>query len=108
MYIILNNEKLNIKIAKTFYQRLMGLMGKKSFSYGILFTKCNSIHTFFMKEKIDVVAINRKNEIITIVRNLDKNQIFTVKNKKKNTNIIELPNNISKSLKIGDILTLYK
>ena len=43
-----------------------------------------------------------------IARNLDKNKILSVKNSKKNTSIIELPNNTSKGLKIGQRLILIR
>lgn len=108
MILEINSKKINIKKANTFFKRFLGFMGKSNFNYGIIFPKTNSIHTFFMKEKIDVIGINRNLEIISIARSLDKNKIFTIKNKKKNTSIIELPNNASKGLKIGDKITLYK
>jgi uncharacterized membrane protein (UPF0127 family) len=107
-YININNLYIPLERANWFWPRFIGLMGKTNINYGIIFPKCNSIHTFFMKEKIDVVAINKQNEIIMIARNLDKNKILNVKNSKKNTSIIELPNNTSKGLKIGQRLILIR
>jgi len=101
-----NNKKFKIIEAKSFYQRFKGLMLKKNIDYGMIFYKTNSIHTFFMKEKIDVIAINEKNEVIYKQMNLNKNKILKIKNKAKKTSIIELPNNASKKIKIGDKLTL--
>ena len=74
----LNNTYIEIKEAKTFYERMMGFMGKTNINYGILFPKCNSIHTFFMKEEIDVIGLNEKNEIIFIERNCTKNKIIKI------------------------------
>ncbi len=50
MYLKTNKNKYDIIIATNFSKRLMGLMGKTNIDYGMLFPKCNSIHTYFMKE----------------------------------------------------------
>jgi uncharacterized membrane protein (UPF0127 family) len=49
-------------IAKSFWTRFMGLMGKKALPMeeGILFPKCNSIHTFFMRFPIDVILLSKE------------------------------------------------
>lgn len=58
----------NISCAKTFTQRLIGLMGKNQFK-GLIFKQNNngrinsSIHTCFMKEKIDLIYINHEMKI---------------------------------------------
>lgn len=44
-----------------FSKRLKGNMGKKEIKEVLLFPKCNSIHTFFMKKKIDIVMIDKNN-----------------------------------------------
>ena len=100
----LENQTIEIKIAKSFYERMMGFMGKTNIHYGILFPSCNSIHTFFMKEKIDVIGLNEKNEILFIERLCSKNKIITIHHPIKKTSILELPKNTSSSLKVGDIL----
>ena len=99
-----NGKKLEIKNAKDFKTRLLGLMGKKNISYGILFPDCKSIHTFFMKEEIDVLGINEENQVIFIYRNVPKNKIVKVNKKTKKTSILELPNNASKDFSIGSII----
>ncbi len=62
----------NLKIANTFYLRLMGLMFSNSMENfdALLLTPGNSIHTFFMKYKIDVVFLNRDMKIIKIIREM--------------------------------------
>ena len=45
MYLKTNKNKYNIIVANTFYKRLVGLIGEKNINYGMLFPKCNSIHT---------------------------------------------------------------
>lgn len=95
---------MEIKIAKSFYDRMMGFMGKTNITYGILFPKCNSIHTFFMKEEIDVIGLNQRNEIIFLERKVSKNKIIKINTEIKKTSILELPKNTSLSFRIGDTL----
>ena len=101
----IKSKKITIKEAKNIFQRFMGLMGKKEINIAIIFRKCNSVHTFFMKSPIDIIAINEENEINFKAKNIPKNKIIKVKNPIKKTSIIELPPNTSKSLKIGEKLT---
>ena len=108
MFLILNNQRIKVSVANSFYKRLTGFMGKKNINSGLIFKHCNSIHTFFMKENIDIVAINRNKEVIFKIENLEKNKIINVKNPIKNTSIIELPKYTSKSIKIGDYLTFVR
>lgn len=102
MFIILNNQKLNIKEAKTFKERLNGLIGKTNFNYGMLFRKCNSIHTFFMKEKLDIIGLDKNDIVIYKYENLPKNQIIKVKNKLEETSILELPQGLGKFIKLNE------
>ena len=64
MYIIKDNVKLKIKPCNNIFNRFLGLMFKKNIDYGLYFPKCNSIHTFFMKENIDVIMCDKDNTII--------------------------------------------
>lgn len=105
MYLLINNNRIPVKEAKSFFKRFKGLMGKKNIDYGMLFKHTNSVHTFFMKENIDIIAINEKFEVIYKAQNIEKNKIIKVKNKIKNTSIIELPSNASKKIKVGQKLT---
>lgn len=61
---MLKINNLKIKEAKSFKDRFLGLMFKKNITYGLLFNNCRSIHTFFMKEQIDVIATDEKDNII--------------------------------------------
>ena len=64
--------KFSIEIAESFERRLIGLMFQKGLdeNTGLLITRCNSIHTFFMRFPIDVIFLNEKYEIIKIIENL--------------------------------------
>ena len=105
MFIKINNKKIPVFEAKNFKTRLFGLMGKKDIQEGILFPKCNAIHTFFMQEEIDVIGLNEENQVVYIYRNVPKNRIVKIQNKNKKTSILELPKDTSKGLVIGSILT---
>lgn len=96
------SDKIKIYEAKTFKQRLFGLMFKKNIDYALLFRNCNSIHTFFMKENIDVVMTNKNNKVIYIKKNMKKNRIILPKKGVYNT--YEFPANFIKNLKINDKL----
>ncbi len=88
---MLSFNNIEIKEAKTFKQRLIGLMFKKNISYGLLFKNCKSVHTFFMKEEIDIVTTDQNDNIIKKYKNLKPWKILIAP---KNTkNIYELPKN---------------
>jgi len=95
---------IDIIYATDFKTRLFGLMGKKNIDYGILFPKCNAIHTFFMKEDIDVIGLNEENQVIYIFREVPKNKVVKVSEDAKKTSILELPKNASKKIYIGSVL----
>ena len=51
-------------------------MFKKNIDYAICFKRCNSIHTFFMKENIDVIMCDKDNTVLYYYNNLGKNKII--------------------------------
>ena len=88
-----NSKK--IKEAKTFFQKLKGLMFKKNFDY-ILKFKTNGIHTFFMKTKIDVVLTDKNGKILYIYKSLKPNRIILPK--KHVTYTYEMPEGVVQNL----------
>lgn len=104
MKLKIGNKKIEIKTANSFRTRLMGLMGQKDIDYGIIFPHCNSIHTFFMKEPIDVIGLNNENQVIYIYHSVPKNKIIKVTGNMKKTHILELPNNMSRKFVVGSII----
>ncbi len=58
--------------ASSFFSRFMGLMGRKSLpaEEGILFPKCNSIHTFFMRMPIDVLFVSDDGKVVEVMEGL--------------------------------------
>lgn len=73
-----NNE---IKLFKydTFFKKLKGFMFKKNIDYAIYFNKVNSIHTFFMKECIDVIMTDKNFKILYIFKSVKPNKIILPK-----------------------------
>ena len=79
MKLIINNKDIDIYERKSFLERLKGFMFKKKFDYAIFFNKCNSIHTFFMKENIDVIMCDNDNKVLFVYKDLTKNKIILPK-----------------------------
>ena len=75
MKVIINNKRINLIEANTFIKKLKGLMFQKNINY-CLRLKTNSIHTFFMKEPIDIIMTDKFNNILYIFRNINKNKII--------------------------------
>lgn len=76
MILIYKNKEIDLYKCNTFFSRFLGFMGKKNINKALLFDNCNSIHTFFMKENIDVIMCNKHNEILYYYKNLSKNKII--------------------------------
>lgn len=74
---------------KNFFSRFLGFMGQKDIQHALLFRHCNSIHTFFMKENIDVIFCNEENTILYYYKNIGPNQVIWPK--RGVTRVYELP-----------------
>ena len=60
------------RIAQNFFHRLKGLMFDQKMEAfdGLLITRCNSIHTFFMNFNIDVIFLDKEYRIVKIKRDI--------------------------------------
>ena len=83
------NKEINMVECKTYFTRLRGFMFTKTIDKALLFSKCNSIHTFFMKSNIDVIMCTRDNTILYYYHDLGKNKIILPKKKVSKT--FEIP-----------------
>ncbi|MDD6878685.1 MAG: DUF192 domain-containing protein [bacterium] len=102
MYIVIDNRKIKLLYADTFIKKLIGLTFKKNINYCLRF-RCNGIHTFFMKENIDVILTDKNNNILYTYKDLSKNRIIFPKKKVYYT--YELPKNtIKKNIKKINII----
>ena len=63
---------LKIIIADSFLTRFAGLMFRKKLppATGLILTPCNSVHMCFMRFAIDVLYLDKEDNIIKVVRNL--------------------------------------
>ena len=94
----------DIKIADTFKLKLIGLMGREKLQdEGLLLTDCSSIHCFFMKTTIDAVYLSRDMEVLyrETIKPWKLGKIV-----KKTRHVLELPENASKNIEIGDTIKL--
>ena len=104
MFAIINSKNYVVNNMDTFYKRLKGLMFvKRSIKEIYYFPNCASIHTYFMKQNIDVCIIDKNNKIIYLKENVKPKKII-IKNGGKHT--LEMPLGICKHLKIGDTLII--
>lgn len=97
MNIKINDQILEVKICNTFKSRFIGMMFQKQIlKQGYFFPKCNSIHTFFMRQSIDVIMTNEKNEILLIYKNVKPFKLIFPK--KGITNTYEFSKGILKDI----------
>ncbi len=99
------NKSIDIYECKSFFERLKGFMFSKHIDRALLFDRCNSIHTFFMKSNIDVIMCDKDNNILYYFPNLGKRKIIWPKKKVAKT--IEMPVSYF-DIKVGDKIILKK
>lgn len=107
MKLFINNKLIasNIKVADSFFNRLVGLLGRKSIDVndGLLLINCSSIHCLFMKFTIDAVYLSKDMKV------LYKETIKPWKIGKivKNcAHVLELSEGAAKDILIGDYIAL--
>jgi len=63
---------LKIEVARTFAQRVKGLIGRDGLgpNEGLLIPRCNCIHTCFMRFAIDATFLDRRGKVVKVVRNV--------------------------------------
>lgn len=102
MKLVLENTILatNAKLAKGFFERLIGLMFKKKLEHGnaLIIPYCNWIHTFFMRFPIDVIYINEEYKIVDSIIALKPWNITSPRIKAQH--VIELPNGSLSNIEI--------
>ena len=91
MKLLYNNKDIDLYNCKSFFSRFKGFMMEKNINRALLFDKCNSIHTFFMKENIDVIMCDKDNSILYYYKDLGKNKVILPK--KNVRKVFETPSN---------------
>lgn len=96
----------NVKVADNFFTRSVGLLSKKSLkdSESLIIKPCCSIHTFFMRFDIDVLFVNKKNELVAFYENVKPWKILPIH--LTSAYVIELPAGqiAMKNISLGDII----
>ncbi|NBX68795.1 MAG: DUF192 domain-containing protein [Proteobacteria bacterium] len=99
-----NNQILipRVQIAQKFFERFFGLMGRKNINEQdtIVFPNCNSIHTFFMSEKIDVIFVSATGVVTNIFYSLKPWKLLLPQ--KKAVHCIEMASESSRVLGISE------
>lgn len=78
----INVNKLTTKVieSKGFFNRVKGFMFKtKPITAGLVFKKCNAIHTFFMFQSIDIIMTDKNHNILFTFPNFKPNKIILPK-----------------------------
>src|SRR4030067_2300863 len=92
-YNVRNSKELSnsVAVADSLLKRMKGLLGKKDMLNGeaLWIKPCISVHTFFMKFPIDVIFLNKRNQVIAAIRNLQPNRITWLY--PKALSVVELP-----------------
>jgi uncharacterized protein len=62
----------SLRVADRYWSRLVGLQFRRALPYGtgLLIVPCSSIHTFFVRMPIDVIALDRLGTVIEICRQI--------------------------------------
>lgn len=62
------DTQLTIYSAKTFYQRLRGLLGRRELqrNEALLIQPCSDVHTFGMKYDLDIVFLDDEGEVLKV------------------------------------------
>ena len=105
MKLIYHEKTINLKECTSFFDRFKGFMFKKKIDIALLFNHCNSIHTFFMYQNIDVIMCDKNNTILYYYKDLGKNRIILPK--KKVTKVYETPANYF-DIKVQDKMEVNK
>ena len=81
----------NVKVADNLFTRMKGLLGKKELPTGdaLWIKPCFSVHTFFMKFPIDVLFLNKQNQVIAAISNLTPNRLSRLY--PQSCSVLELP-----------------
>lgn len=81
------------------FDKTIGLLSKKNYS-SLLFKTCFGIHTFFLKQPIDILILDNQWKVVKIKKNLQPNRFFFWN--PKYCIVVELPINLIKNTSIGD------
>ena len=79
MRLVYGNREIELTECNSFWSRFRGFMLVKNIDRALLFRNCNSIHTFFMRDNIDVIMCDNDNKVLFVYKDLTKNKIILPK-----------------------------
>lgn len=90
---VLDTNQLHVVLATGWWQRFWGLHLWSDWGAspcGLLFAKCNSVHTLALRQPIDIAFISKAGELLKFDACAKPNRIYTCKNAYY---VLELPAN---------------
>ncbi|KEO81967.1 DUF192 domain-containing protein [Tumebacillus flagellatus] len=80
-----------VEMAASFWRRLRGWIGRRNMPIGaaLVIQSCNGIHTFFMKEEIDVAFLDAEQRIVHLLHRVKPNYLAPFV--RGATHVIEFP-----------------
>jgi uncharacterized membrane protein (UPF0127 family) len=97
----------NVRIADSFRDRLVGLIGERAAGrHFLLIPRCSSIHTAFMPAAIDVVFLGAGEQVLGTVENARPWRVFAGPHGTRA--VLELPAGYAHAIGLGagDLVTL--
>ncbi len=107
-----NNAVLadKVKVAATFLKRLIGLLDREYLNEGegLVISPSNSIHMFFMRFAIDALFLDKKGEVVAILRSFKPWELSRIYFNAYS--VIELPSGIIEKTRtmIGDRIDIIE
>jgi hypothetical protein len=70
-----------LEIADSFFKRFKGLLGTEKIAedYGLVFRSCESVHSYLMKTKFDVIFLDEEMRVVEVVCEVGPRRIIRSK-----------------------------
>ena len=78
----------HVPAARTFFQRLIGLMGRRDRLF-LFIPRCSAVHTWFMRSPIDIAFLDEKSIVLRIEHEARPWRVFS--GPKGTRSVLELP-----------------
>jgi len=99
-----------VRVADTLWARAKGLLGRVEMApdEGLLITRCDSVHTFFMKFPIDLLYLDRDFRVVKMVLEMEPSRMSFCLG--KSSQVLELRGGVTKNQTrlIGTVLKFEK
>ena len=97
----------NALLAKTFFSRARGLLGRKELAVGeaLIIPQCPAIHMFFMKFPIDAIFADKSRKVVGLVSNIKPFSMSTFFFRGYYAIELKAGTIAASGIKIGDVLS---